>query len=152
MPKQYPYHYYLWYVAEMQFDEFTWKGKPVEFDKARTEFREDIQGHIEVFGLQSPIYAQLQKGELRVRRGNNRITALRNLGWTTCPTFIVDYDMRSRHPDWELLGYDRDALQARFFERGNCILQVTRRSASVVTPHMPRGSRGTEYAREVAQR
>ncbi len=156
MPKKFTYPYFLWYVPEMKFDSFTWKGKPVLFDARRTEFAKDLQGHIEVFGLQSPIYAQLKKGEIRVRRGNNRIRALRNLGWTTCPTFVVDYDMHRKKGEpagWERLSYDCAALQERFFARGNCILQVQRRTASVVVDHVPNpGSRGNKYVQEVAQR
>ena len=141
----------------MPFDSFTWKGKPVLFDKARAVFLKDLQDHIEKFGLQSPIYAQMNRGDIRVRRGNNRIVALRNLGHTTVPTFLVDYDMhrkRSAPAGWERRGYDRDALQERFFSVGNCILQIQRRTASVVITHVPTrgpGNRSAEYKLEIAQ-
>lgn len=142
--KPYPYQYNLYYVSELAFDDIDLTK--LVFDKFREQFREGIQAHIAKHGLQSPIYLNLKNGSLRVRRGNNRITALRNLGRDSCPAFIVDYDRLPVSDDWERLDYDRGALQERFFSKGNCILQLSSRRASVVTPHVPSHERLAQYS------
>ena len=141
--KPYPYQYDLYYVPELAFEDIDLTT--LVFDKLREQFREDIQAHIAKHGLQSPIYLNRKNGSLRVRRGNNRITALKNLGRDSCPAFIVDYDRVSVSDSWERLDYDKAALQSRFFSKGNCILQLSYNRASVVTPHVPSHERLTQY-------
>lgn len=146
MAKNYPPCYRLFY-AEILYDEITDVDKTV-FDFARGEGESNLLAHIKNNGLQSPVYANLRKGELRIRRGNNRVRCLKELGWKRVPAFIVDYDFVPKEPPehWELLEHDQAALQERFFSKGNCVLQLQRRTASVVTPHMPRTERGRAYA------